>query len=81
MPRLVASAEAVASVPGCFTDVPALLEEGGLDVRSASVRVGSVMAEATAKDLAFLWSQHFTGGWVGSGAASGHHHEFDRDCC
>jgi phosphoglycolate phosphatase len=51
-------------VPGCFTDVPALLEEGGLDVRSASVRVGSVMAEATAKDLAFLWSQHFTGGGV-----------------
>jgi hypothetical protein len=22
-----------------------------------------------------------TGGWVGSGAASGRHHEFDRDCC
>lgn len=48
-------------MPGCSTDVHSLLEEGGVDISSAHVRVGSVLAEATAKDLAFLWSRHFTG--------------------
>ena len=40
-------------------------------------RIGVEIARGVARCV----EKAATGGWVGSGAASGHHHEFDRDCC
>ena len=40
-------------------------------------RIGVEIARGVARCV----EKAATGGWVGSGAASGRHHEFDRDCC
>eukprot|EP01043_Picozoa_sp_COSAG02_P025881 COSAG02_NODE_1471_length_12452_cov_7.724358_2_plen_152_part_00 len=58
--------------------------EGDRDGDCAIGSTGSsvpAMPEGDGRGVARCVEKAATGGWAGSGAASGRHHEFDRDCC